>query len=95
MSVACASNEWRGEGQAICAIDLWAGDPPYASMTQIEERIAHLTRTVEDLSDVIARQDREIMRLTRTVERLVAREAERETAADGGIVLRDERPPHY
>ena len=64
-------------------------------MTQIEERIAHLTRTVEDLSDVIARQDREIMRLTRTVERLVAREAERETAADGGIVLRDERPPHY
>jgi len=34
-------------------------------MQQIEERLAHLTRTVEDLSDVAARQQGEIDRLTR------------------------------
>ncbi|NNF71560.1 MAG: SlyX protein, partial [Rhodobacteraceae bacterium] len=33
----------------------------------LEERIAHLTRTVEDLSEVIARQDQEISLLTRRV----------------------------
>ena len=29
----------------------------------LEEGIAHLTRMVEDLSDVVARQEREIIRL--------------------------------
>ena len=32
-------------------------------MTEIEEKLAHLIRTVDDLSDVIARQDRELDRL--------------------------------
>jgi len=29
-------------------------------MTDLEEKLAHLIRAVDDLSDVIARQDREI-----------------------------------
>lgn len=62
--------------------------------TALEEQIAHLTRTVEDLSDVVARQEREIARLQARVGMLVAREAERE--ADGGTVpLADQRPPHW
>jgi len=64
-------------------------------MQHLEEQIAHLTRTVEDLSDVIARQDAELTRLRRTVDRLVEREAQREQDASGGVVLGDERPPHY
>ena len=64
-------------------------------MTRLEEQIAHLTRTIEELSDVIARQDREITTLTRRVEMLMKREAEREAAGSGGIVLGDERPPHW
>ncbi|SNR25540.1 SlyX family protein [Puniceibacterium sediminis] len=65
------------------------------SNTDIEERIAHLTRAIEDLSDTVARQDGEISRLTRRVEMLMHREAGREAEGSGGVVLGDEKPPHY
>ncbi|MCH2248559.1 MAG: SlyX family protein [Cognatishimia sp.] len=64
-------------------------------MEKLEEQIAHLTRTVEELSDVIARQDTELVLLKRRVQMLLEREADRETAGSGGVVLGDERPPHY
>lgn len=64
-------------------------------MTEIEERLAHLIRAVDDLSEVVARQDREIERLRAAVARLTRREAERARDGEGGIVLGDERPPHY
>lgn len=60
----------------------------------VEERVAHLQRTVEDLSDVVTRQDAEIRRLSRLVGLLSEREAERE-AAEGTIPLADQRPPHW
>lgn len=63
--------------------------------TAHEERIAHLERMVEDLSEVVARQDGEITRLTRRVEMLMAREAEREFAAGGTVPLADQKPPHW
>jgi SlyX protein len=59
---------------------------------RLEERIAHLIRAVDDLSDVVAAQGAEIDRLTRRVEMLMLREAEREadTPADP-----NQRPPHW
>ena len=61
----------------------------------MQERLAHLIRTVEELSDVVARQDREIDVLTRRVAMLMSREAERE--AEGGMAppAADQRPPHW
>lgn len=64
-------------------------------MQALEEKLAHLQRIVDDLSDVVARQDRQIDRLRAQVDRLILREAEREDAAGGGVHLGDERPPHY
>lgn len=64
-------------------------------MQKLEEQIAHLTRAVDDLSDIVARQEREIATLTRRVEILMRREGEREAAGSGGVILGDERPPHY
>ncbi|WP_299778442.1 SlyX family protein [uncultured Roseobacter sp.] len=64
-------------------------------MEKLEEQIAHLTRTVEELSDVVARQETEIATLTRRVVMLMQREGEREAQASGGVVVGDERPPHY
>jgi len=64
-------------------------------MEEIEEKMAHLLRSVDDLSDIVARQQTEIDRLTRRVEMLMHREGEREAAGSGGIVVEDERPPHY
>ncbi|WP_037281615.1 SlyX family protein, partial [Rubellimicrobium mesophilum] len=43
-------------------------------LTPLEERIAHLLRAVDDLSDVVARQERQIAVLSHRVEMLMARE---------------------
>jgi len=64
-------------------------------MQELEEQIAHLTRTVEDMSDVVARQEREIVVLTRRVQMLMQREGAREAEGGGGVITGDERPPHY
>ena len=64
-------------------------------MEKLEEQIAHLTRTVEDLSDIVARQEKEISTLNRRVEMLMRREGEREASGSGGVIVADERPPHY
>ncbi len=61
----------------------------------MEERLAHLIRQVEELSDEVARQSREIDTLNRRVAMLMIREAERESEGGGGVVMGDERPPHY
>ena len=67
-----------------------------ACMTQaLEEQIAHLTRTVEELSDVVAKQDAEVRRLTGIVDLLAQRARDREADGGGGVILSDERPPHY
>lgn len=63
--------------------------------TEFEERIAHLTRVVEDLSDVVARQDTELRRLAHRVGLLMEREAEREFDAGGTVPVADRTPPHW
>lgn len=64
-------------------------------MDTLEEQIAHLTRALDDLSDVVTRQEREIALLTRRVQLLLEREAERENDLGGAVTLGDERPPHW
>lgn len=61
--------------------------------TAIEERLAHLIRAVEDLSDVVARQEREIAGLQRRVQLLMEREAEREAGLD--MPAANVPPPHW
>lgn len=63
-------------------------------LTPLEERIAHLTKLAEELSDVVAGQASEIAVLTRRVEMLMGREAERE-AQSGDIIAADAPPPHW
>jgi len=60
-----------------------------------EEQIAHLMRTVEELSDVVARQAGELERLARRVGMLLEREAGREADGGGAIPLADQKPPHW
>lgn len=62
---------------------------------ELEERLAHLERLTEELSGVVAKQASEIDRLIARVALLMEREAGREAEGSGGIVLGDERPPHY
>ncbi len=76
-------------------IDAKGSKPLAQPMDTLEEQIAHLTRALDDLSDVVTRQEREIALLTRRVQLLLEREAERESDLGGGITLGDERPPHW
>ncbi|MBB4174851.1 SlyX family protein [Sulfitobacter noctilucicola] len=64
-------------------------------MENLEEQLAHLVRTVEDLSDIVAKQADEITTLNRRVHMLMQREGEREAAGGGAVVMGDEQPPHY
>jgi len=64
-------------------------------MEKIEEQLAHLLRSVDEMSDIIAHQQHEIDRLNRRVEMLMRREGERDASGGGGVVVGDERPPHY
>ena len=64
-------------------------------MEKFEEQMAHIMRTVDDLSDIVAQQQNEIDRLNASVEMLMRREGEREASGSGGVVVGDERPPHY
>ncbi len=61
----------------------------------LEESLAHLSRVVEELSDVAARQEDEISQLKRRQEMLMRREAEREAAESGGVQMGDDKPPHW
>jgi SlyX protein len=58
----------------------------------LEERVAHLMRTVEDLSDIVARQADEIDRLTRRMALVMDRMAGPD---EEGAVFTDQRPPHW
>uniref|UniRef100_UPI0040476030 SlyX family protein n=1 Tax=Yoonia sp. TaxID=2212373 RepID=UPI0040476030 len=64
-------------------------------ITHLEEKIAHLTRTVEDLSDIVTAQQKAIDLSTRRLAMLMEREAGREMDAGGSVPLADQRPPHW
>ena len=60
----------------------------------LEEKVAHLIREVQDLSDVVARQAGEIAGLERRVRLLMERAAEEE-ALRGETPEGNVRPPHW
>lgn len=65
-----------------------------ARLTELEIQISHQTTVIEDLSEMVARQDKELQRLERKVRLLLERAAEDEAGA-GGVVLADQKPPHW
>lgn len=64
-------------------------------MTEIEEKLAHLLRAVDDLSDVVARQQKTIDTLEKRVQLLMERAAQQETDQGSYIYTGPEKPPHY
>jgi SlyX protein len=64
-------------------------------MTEIEEKLAHLTRAVDDLSDVVAGQQDVIDQLQKRVQMLMERAAQQESDQGSYIYTGPEKPPHY
>ena len=66
-----------------------------ARLTALEEQVAYLTRTVEDLSDVLARQAKTLDIAERRLGLLLEAEAARQADGEGAVALADQRPPHW
>jgi SlyX protein len=64
-------------------------------LDQLEVGIAHLTRVVEELSDVAATQADEIAVLNRRVAMLMERLADDDVAGGDSEPLSDQKPPHW
>lgn len=94
--VKAKNSRFHTTNQAVLQLALAEKQAQTPGMTQaLEEQIAHLTRTVEELSDVVAKQDHELRAIAEIVEALAQRNRTREADDRGGIILGDERPPHY
>lgn len=64
-------------------------------MESLEERIAHLERQSDELSDIVAAQAAEIARLQRHVMLLMDQAAERELESQSVVTIADKPPPHW
>ncbi|WP_343080998.1 SlyX family protein [Ostreiculturibacter nitratireducens] len=64
-------------------------------LKRAEEQIAHLMKLTDELSEVVARQGREVDVLKRRLGLLLEREAAREAELGGSIPLADQKPPHW
>ncbi|MAD94374.1 MAG: SlyX protein [Rhodobacteraceae bacterium] len=63
-------------------------------ITSIEERLAHTIRMAEDLSEVVAEQAKQIIRLEKQMKAVI--EMARNTAqAEGTVTFGDQLPPHW
>lgn len=61
---------------------------------QLEEKLAFLERAVNELSDVVARQQKELDRATDRHQRLMDKLAAMESDF-GASATAEEKPPHY
>jgi len=61
-------------------------------LTENEAKISYLIKDIEDLSDIVAKQRRELEKLNKKVSFLIQKEIERDDIS--GVVLGD-KPPHW
>lgn len=64
-------------------------------LERVELKIAYLERANNDLSDVVYRQQQELLALTQRVARLASRLDAMKTEEGTAYSLEEERPPHY
>ena len=64
-------------------------------ITDLEVQLAHQARMLDDLSDVVTRQSREIDLLTRRLRMVMERLAEHDLATGDSAPLADQKPPHW
>jgi len=67
---------------------------PISRVDAIEEKLAHLERAVAELSDVVARQQKELDRALDRNQRLIDKLAALESEF-GPSATAHEKPPHY
>lgn len=69
------------------------GDNPMSPrLAETEVKISYLMKDIDDLSEIVTKQGRELEKLTKQVSFLMQKENERDDLS--GIVLGD-KPPHW
>ena len=61
-------------------------------LAETETKISYLMKDIDDLSEIVTKQGRELQKLTKQVSFLMQKENERDDLS--GIVLGD-KPPHW
>ena len=61
-------------------------------LTENEDNISYLIKDIGDLSEIVAKQSRELEKLNKKVSFLIQKETERDDIS--GVVLGD-KPPHW
>ena len=86
--------ESRGKSATFVASPLSSPGTMDSRLDAIEEKLAHLEQAVAQLSDVVARQQKELDRATDRNQRLMDKIAALETDF-GPSATAHEKPPHY
>lgn len=63
-------------------------------ITELEIQLSHQTQVIDDLSDMVAKQGDQLDRLARRVSLLLENAADAQAGA-GGVILADQKPPHW
>ncbi len=64
-------------------------------ITELEIQLSHITRTAEELSEIVAEQAQRLELAEKRIEMLMQRAAEAEAEAMSGIAVGDKPPPHW
>jgi SlyX protein len=64
-------------------------------ITELEIQLSHVTRTVDELSAIIADQANRLEQAEKRIRMLMQRAAEAEAQAMSGIAVGDKPPPHW
>ena len=66
-----------------------------ARIVELELRYSHLQKAVDDLSDVVMRQDKQLDQLNQLLAQISGRTESLEHLLDEPRDPQDEKPPHY
>ncbi len=64
-------------------------------ITELEIQLSHVTRTVDELSTIVADQASRLEQAEKRIRMLMQRAAEAEAEAMSGIAVGDKPPPHW
>ncbi len=64
-------------------------------ITELEIQLSHVTRTAEELSEIVADQANRLEQAEKRIRMLMQRAAEAEAQAMSGIAVGDNPPPHW
>ena len=61
----------------------------------IEEKLSHIMKSLDELSDIVAKHETTISLSASRIEKLMSTLAEKELECGGAAYFQDDNPPHY